>query len=170
MKKLYAIFFVAIALYTTSAFAENQYVKYRLSDKEILAMGATPNMKAGAGEEVSVIDAEIPKDAISYYTFNRDDLKLEKKSKAKIDKIKAESEFNVQKLTSRLSESFTGGDAIDLAPYLRALERYTEVKKFKEIYQFGLGLVSKGKATQAQVEVIFGLFLEQGIDLSAYAE
>jgi hypothetical protein len=170
MKKLYAIFFVAIALYATDAFAEKQYIKYRLADKEILAMGAMPDMRAGAGEEVSVIDSKLPSEPISNFVFDTKKKELVRKSQSSIDKISAEQNFNVTKLTSRLSEVFTGGDAIDLAPYLRALERYTEVKKIKEIYQFGLGLVAKEKATQEQVEVIFGLYLEQGINLSEYAE
>lgn len=169
MKKLYAVLFVALALYTSPAFAEKQYIKYAISGGEIKAMGSMPDMDAEAGEEISVIEADIPKEELSNFTFNRSELKLVRKDQAVIDKAKAERDFSVVKLTTRLGEAFVGESAIDLAPYLGALQSYAEARNFKGIYAFGLGLVAKQKATQEQVTKIFGLFLEQGINLADYS-
>lgn len=162
--------FAIIALLTLShfAYAEKQYIKYSLSDGEITSIGATPDIQAGAGEEVSIADVEFPKDPIANYKFDRKKMSIVRKDEAVIQKAEVIRNFNVGLLTQRLGQAFTGGDAIDLAPYLAALQSYAIARNFTAINAFGLGLVAKEKATQKQVETIFALFLEQGIDLSKY--
>lgn len=79
-----------------------------------------------------------------------------------------EARFNVDLMTARLGEEFTGVDAVALAPYLGAIQSYGKARNFVGMKEFINGLVALGNATQAQGVTMKSVVLEQGINLDNY--
>jgi hypothetical protein len=81
-----------------------------------------------------------------------------------------EQNFNVDAMLGAMGLAFTGADAVNLSPYLSAIQNYASspFRNFKGIKDFIAGLVAMNKATQEQADILTGIFAEQGIDLDNY--
>lgn len=79
-----------------------------------------------------------------------------------------ESSFNIDVMTARMGEEFTGIDAINLSPYLEAFRSFGRARNFSGMKGFRDGLVAASKATADQANIITEIVNEQGIDLNSY--
>lgn len=85
-----------------------------------------------------------------------------------LDKKVYESRFDIEKMTARFGDAFSGITAINLAPYLEAFRSYARGRNFKGMKDFRDGLVALGKCTTQDAYAITSVILEQGIDLNSY--
>lgn len=87
-----------------------------------------------------------------------------------LDKKALESKFDIDMMLGAMGLTFTGLDAVSLAPYLSAIQNAASVpfRNFKLIKDFIGGLVATSKATQQQADSLYQIFLQQGIDLASY--
>ena len=140
-------------------------LKYDLNTGEVLCMGAMPNL---SGDGVVDVSFDIPSDSLGYYTFNG--TALVRKDQSVIDKMNAEQGFSVDAMLGAMGLAFTGVEAVNLAPYLSAIQNYASApfRNFKGIKDFVAGLVAMNKATQDQADAITEIFAQQGIILGDY--
>jgi len=143
-------------------------IKYRVSDGEILAFGSMPNLKAADGEAVEEVSGEMPQGRLDLYKRTEAG-KVEMKEEAEVEKIKSIQNFNVDLMTAHIGEVVTPLEAVDLAPYLGALQSYCKAKNFKGAKDFVIALVSLKKATKEQAEKIKDVLLRQGVDLDTFS-
>ena len=87
-----------------------------------------------------------------------------------LDKKILEQKFDINLMLGAMGLAFTGVDAVQLAPYLSAIQNYASApfRNFKGIKDFIAGLVAMGKANQSQANSLYAIFAEQGINLGAY--
>lgn len=140
--------------------------KYKDSDKVLIGIGSDVGT-SGAGEVIEETVMTIPSDRIDFYERTALGV-FSKRDQVVIDKIQAESDFSTYLMLGAMGLAFTGVDAVNLAPYLSAIQNYADFKNFKGIKDFIAGLVATGKATQAQATKLTEIFAQQGIDLGAY--
>jgi len=140
-------------------------LKYDLNTGEVLCMGEMPEL---SGDGVVDVSFGIPAEPLDYFTFNG--TALVRKDQGVIDKMNAEQNFSVDNMLGAMGLAFTGADAVNLAPYLSAIQNYASApfRNFKGIKDFIAGLVLMGKATQDQADALTAIFAQQGIDLNAY--
>lgn len=143
-------------------------LKYITQTGEIICMGSMPNLQSGDGEAVVDVAFEIPSEPLTYFTF--DGQALVRKDQSVINKSNAEQGFNVDLMLGAMGLAFTGADAVNLAPYLSAIQNYASApfRNFKGIKDFVAGLVLMSKATQDQADAIYAIFAQQGINLGDY--
>lgn len=104
MKKLYAILFVACALYTIPAFAKDYVVKYNNETGEVIAWGAMSGLNTDPGESVMTTNTKI--DSVRNYIVKGGSL-VEKNSDEKkedADKIKDQKKARKDRKAATLSK------------------------------------------------------------------
>ena len=110
--------------------------------------------------------------AVSVHTPSDEELKtLADKISAlpeTLDKKVYESRFDIEKMTARFGDAFSGITAINLAPYLEAFRSYGRGRNFKGMKDFRDGLVALGKCTTQDAYAITSVISEQNIDLNSY--
>lgn len=141
-------------------------MKYRISDGEILLVGSMRDIKLAEGEAIEEFNGEMPGDLNLYKRTEAG--KVELKEASEVEKIKSLQNFNVDRMTAGIGEVVTPLEAVDLAPYLGALQSYCKAKNFKGAKDFIIALVSLKKATPEQASKIKAVILEQGIDLDTF--
>ena len=137
-------------------------ILYTVATGEIVMIGYFGSITPGSGQSVSEYDGDMPDNA-SFYTF--DGGNLVRKNQEAIDELKAIAGFNVDLMTARFGQTFSGVAAVGLAPYLGAIQSYGAAKNFSGMNDFIGGLVALGKATQEQADQIIAIVEEQGIIL-----
>lgn len=134
-----------------------------------------------------VLTKDVPQDAVNPQIIEASELPQKNKDRnfwvrqsgvlkvdsAKVSEYESSEEFkskkfNLDKMTHDMGVKFKGVDAVALAPYVGAVQSYAKARNFKDLKSFVAGLVSLGKATQEQADNIYGVFMDQGIDLGSY--
>jgi hypothetical protein len=88
-----------------------------------------------------------------------------------IDKQHQEQEaekFSFPILLSSINQKFTGLKAIQLAPYLGAIEGYCNVKNWAGLRAFADGMIAGDLLTQDDYKLFNSAMKEQGVDLDDY--
>lgn len=127
-----------------------------------------------------VFKKDVPSDAINPRIIERSELPSAEHRNAWVDdggsisvssekvvKIK-EGNFDIELMTFRLGQEFTGSNAIALAPYLQAFRSLAQAKNFAGMKAFAQGMILDGKGTQQDAAKIREIILEQGINLDNY--
>lgn len=149
MKKiLYCLMFCLMA---STCFADMPLWRY--SDKD-------------TGNERGLCYSEIPVDNPNW---NYEQIP-ESKKKYYIDLWNAQQpkRISYEVLLTSINSKFTGTKAIQLAPYLGALQGYCNASNWAGIKTFALGLVHMEILTQDDYVLLNLAFQEQGIDLNDY--
>lgn len=163
MKKL--IIIVLTFLITTPCFAMK--LNYKIADGEVVSMGEMPDLTAGSGERVVVVDFPIPEEALSHFTF--DGAELQRKSQPVIDKLEAEQNFDTVVMRKRLFEILGTLSNFNLRLEVGAMEAFGESRNYAGMKQYLDMLVSNGVATADDLTAIKAVIYEQNVDLEDYA-
>lgn len=140
-------------------------LKYNTQTNDIICMGAMPNLQAGANEAVVDVSFDVPSN-LKHYTF--DGTTLTQKSANDITKVDSENSFNVDVMTTRITEEIDDARELALLPYLGGIQSAAKAKNWAKLKALVNGLGVAQIATAQEVTDITAVIAEQGIVLGDY--
>ena len=141
-------------------------LKYTTADGEIICMGELPNMQAGTGETVAVVEFAVPSEPLNHFTF--DGNALARKDPAVINKLDTQAKFGSAAFQGDLYDAFLAGAFSDPALRLEfgALNTFAQNHDFTGMTQYINILISEGVATQADFDAVNTVTKLQNVDLT----